>query len=178
MDPTTLEPKMLIPESEIRARIHELAEKISMEYQGREITGICILKGSVIFFSDIIRFINVPLSCEFLGLSSYGNEMSSSGEVKVTLDLNEPLEGKHVIVFEDIVDSGLTLKFILNTLKARKPASLKVCALLTKPSQFQTAVELDYTGFEIDNKFVVGYGMDASGYFRGLPYIGYIEKAH
>jgi hypoxanthine phosphoribosyltransferase len=118
------------------------------------------------------------MTCEFLGVSSYGNKMVSSGEVKVTLDINEPLENRHVIVFEDIVDSGLTLSYIMNSLKARRPASIKSCSLLLKPDNLKTEIDIDYLGFKIGKEFVVGYGIDFAGKFRGLPYIGYIEHGH
>lgn len=171
-------PKILIPEVKLQSRIAELAHEISNDFRGKEIVAICILKGSFIFFSDIIRRLDLPLSCEFLGVSSYGNKMVSSGEVKVTLDINEPLEGKHVVVFEDIVDSGLTLTYIMNSLRARKPATLKSCALLFKPESLKTDVDVDYFGFKIGPEFVVGYGIDYAGKFRGLPYVGYIEHGH
>jgi hypoxanthine phosphoribosyltransferase len=172
------QPKVLIPEVKLQARIAELAQEISHDYQGREITAICILKGSFIFFSDVIRQLDLPLTCEFLGVSSYGNRMVSSGEVKVTLDINEPLENKHVIVFEDIVDTGLTLSYIMSSLRARKPASIKSCSLLMKPDSLKTEIDVDYLGFKIGNEFVVGYGIDFAGRHRGLPYIGYIEHGH
>lgn len=171
-------PKILIPEVKLQARVQELAQEISHDYQGQEITAICILKGSFIFFSDIIRSLEVPLSCEFLGVSSYGNKMVSSGEVKITLDVNEPLAGRHVVVFEDIVDTGLTLSYIMNSLRARKPASLKSCSLLFKPESLKTPVEVDYVGFKIGKEFAVGYGIDYAGKHRGLPYIGFIEREH
>ncbi|MBI2711768.1 MAG: hypoxanthine phosphoribosyltransferase [Bdellovibrio sp.] len=171
-------PKVLIPEVKIQARLNELAQEINHDYRGREITAVCILKGSFIFFSDIIRRLESPLTCEFLGVSSYQNRTVSSGEVKVTLDLNEPLENKNVIVFEDIVDSGLTLSYIMNTLRARRPASLKSCSLLLKPESLRTEIDVDYLGFKIGKEFVVGYGIDFAGKHRGLPYIGYIEHGH
>ncbi|MEK7689950.1 MAG: phosphoribosyltransferase family protein, partial [Bdellovibrionota bacterium] len=118
------------------------------------------------------------LSCEFLGVSSYGNKMVSSGEVKVTLDLKDPIEGKDVLIVEDIVDSGLTINYIVNTLRARKPASVRTCSLLFKPECLKTEVQLDYVGFKIGKEFVVGYGVDYAGRFRGLPYIGFIEHGH
>ena len=118
------------------------------------------------------------MSCEFLGVSSYGNKMVSSGEVKVTLDITEPLENKHVVVFEDIVDTGLTLSYIMNSLRARKPATLKSCSLLLKPECLKTEIDVDYLGFRIGKEFVVGYGIDYAGKFRGLPYIGYLEHGH
>jgi hypoxanthine phosphoribosyltransferase len=172
------QPKILIPEVRLQARVTEMAHEINHDYRGQEIVAVCVLKGSFIFFSDIIRHLDLPLSCEFLGVSSYGNKMVSSGEVKVTLDMNEPLEGKHVIVFEDIVDSGLTLSYIMNSLKARRPASLKSCALLVKPDSLKADVQVDYTGFKIGSEFVVGYGIDYAGKHRGLPYIGYLEHGH
>lgn len=172
------EPKVLIPEVKLQARVQELAHELNRDYEGQEITAICILKGSFIFFSDILRGLEMPLSCEFLGVSSYGAKMVSSGEVKLTLDVNEPLEGRHVVVFEDIVDTGLTLSYIMNTLRARKPASLKSCSLLFKPESLRTPIEVDYVGFKIGNEFAVGYGIDYAGKYRGLPYIGYIEREH
>lgn len=174
----TTEPKVLIPEIKLQARIKELAQEISMDYQGREIAAVCILKGSFIFFSDMIRQIDQPLTCEFLGLSSYHGQTVTSGEVKVTLDINEPLAGKHVIVFEDIVDSGFTLRYIMNALRARGPASVKICSLLYKPEALKAEIQLDYVGFKIANEFVVGYGLDYNEKYRGLPYIGYIENEH
>lgn len=171
-------PQVLIPEVRIQGRIKELAAEINAEYQDQEIVAICVLKGSFIFFSDVIRHLEIPLTCEFLGLSSYGNETVSSGEVKVTLDLNEPIEGRHVIVFEDIVDSGLTLNYLLRNLGSRGPASLRTCSLLVKPASLKTQVKIDYTGFEIGDEFVVGYGLDYAGKHRGLPFIGYFENKH
>lgn len=171
-------PKVLIPEVKLQARIAELAEEIQHDYQGREIVAVCVLKGSFIFFSDLIRKLDLKMTCEFLGISSYGNKMVSSGEVKVTLDINEPLENKHVIVVEDIVDSGLSLSYIMNTLKARKPATLKSCSLLMKPDALKTEVTVDYVGFKIGDEFVVGYGLDYAGKHRGLPYVGYLEHGH
>lgn len=173
-----LKPKILIPEIKLQARVQEIAHEISHDYRGRSVVGICILKGSFIFFSDVIRHLDLPMTCEFLGVSSYGNKMVSSGEVKVTLDINEPLEGKHVIVFEDIVDSGLTLRYLMDMLRSRKPASLKSCSLLIKPDALQADIQVDYLGFKIGKEFVVGYGLDHAGKYRGLPYIGYLEHEH
>ena len=167
-------PEILIPDVKIQQRIKELADQINSDYHNQEITAICILKGSFMFFSDLIRHLEMPMSCEFLGLSSYGGKQHSSGEVKVTLDLNEPIENRHVIVFEDIVDSGLTLDYIMSSLRARRPASLKCCALLVKPEELKIPVEIDYVGFKIKDEFVVGYGMDYAEKYRSLPYIGYI----
>ncbi len=177
-DLLTKTPKILIPEVRLQARIEELAQEISQDFRGKEMTAICILKGSFIFFSDLIRKLDMPITCEFLGLSSYGNKKVSSGEVKVTLDINEPLEGKHVLVVEDIVDSGLTLNYLMASLRARQPATLKSVSLLYKPDSLKTEVQLDYHGFKIGNEFVVGYGLDYAGKFRGLPYVGYFEHGH
>lgn len=174
----TREPKVFISDVKIRERIEEIGREISRDYRGREITAICVLKGSFIFFSDVLRQIEVPVSCEFLGVSSYGNRTVSSGEVKVTLDITEPLEGKHVIIFEDIVDSGLTLQYIIRMLAARGPASIRVCSLLLKEENLKTKVNVDYLGFKIGPEFVVGYGMDFAGKYRELPFIGYIPNEH
>jgi hypoxanthine phosphoribosyltransferase len=177
-DQKNMTPKLLIPEIQIKKRLTELAQEIAHDYQGREVVAVCVLKGSFIFFSDLIRQMDLQITCEFLGVSSYGNKMVSSGEVKVTLDINEPLEGKHVLVIEDIVDTGLTLYYIMSALKARKPASLKSCALMLKPDCLKIDIDVDYTGFRIGNEFVVGYGVDYAGKFRELPYIGYLEQGH
>ena len=170
--------QVFISEVKLKARVLELAEEINKTYAGKEIVAICVLKGSFIFFSDLIRGLTIPLSCEFMGVSSYGNKMVSSGEVKLTLDINEPLEGKHVVVVEDIVDSGLTLTYIMNMLKARKPASLKSCALLFKPEALKTPIDVDYVGFRIGREFVVGYGVDYAGKYRELPFIGLLQHEH
>lgn len=171
-------PKSLISESKLQLRISELAQEINHDYRSREVIAVCILRGSFIFFADIIRQLDLNLACEFLGVSCYNNQMVSSGEVKVTLDLHEPLENRHVIVFEDIVDTGLTLSFITNSLRARKPASLKSCSLLLKPDCLKTEIEVDYLGFKIGREFVVGYGIDYAGKYRNLPYIGILEQDH
>jgi hypoxanthine phosphoribosyltransferase len=172
------QPKVLIPEVKIQARLAELAQEINHDYRDKEVTAICILKGSFVFFSDLIRRFEFPMTCEFLGVSNYPSKLVSSGEVKITLDINEPLENKHVIVFDDLVDSGLTLSYIMNTLQARRPASLKSCGLLLKQDNLRTEIDINYLGFKIGREFVVGYGIDFSGQFRGLPYVGYIEHGH
>lgn len=164
--------RVLISADELKIRVAELAAEINRDYGGKPVTAICILKGGVVFFSDVIRGLAMPLKCEFIGTSSYGDGTKSSGEVKLTNDTNEPLEGKNVIVFEDIVDTGLTLSYIVKLLKARKPASLKVASLLFKPHALKTECKPDYCGFSIGNEFVVGYGLDYAGLYRGLPYIG------
>ena len=171
------EPEVYLTEAKIKARVRELADQINAEYGSNEITAICTLKGSIVFFSDLLKHLKMPVVCEFLGLSSYGSQTESSGEVKVTLDLNEPLLGKHVLIIEDIVDSGLTLQYMVDYLGVRKPASLKTAALLFKPEALKVpALKINYLGFEIPNKFVVGYGLDYAEKFRGLPYIGVITN--
>jgi hypoxanthine phosphoribosyltransferase len=175
---TNKQPQVLIPEVKLQARLAEIAHEINEDYRGKNVTAICILKGSFVFFSDLIRHFEFPMTCEFLGVSNYNNKNVSSGEVKITLDINEPLENRHVIVFEDIVHSGLTLSYIMNNLRTRKPASLKSCSLLLKPESLKTPIEIDYLGFKIGKEFAVGYGIDLAGKFRELPYIGYIEHEH
>lgn len=172
------QPKVLIPEAKIKSRIRELASEIEFDFRGKEITAICVLRGSFIFFADLIRQIDLPLSCEFMGLSSYGNKTTSSGEVKLTLDLTEPLQGKNVIIIEDIVDTGLTMQYLVNHLKTRKPAMIRTCALLSKPEALKCDIDVDYTGFKLGKEFVVGYGLDHAGRYRQLPYIGVLENEH
>jgi hypoxanthine phosphoribosyltransferase len=171
-------PKVLISEEKIRQRVRDLAAEIAFDYRGKELTTICVLKGSFIFFADLIRQIGLPMNCEFMGLSSYGNKTSSSGEVKVTLDMTEPLNGRHVLIIEDIVDTGLTMSYLLNNLKARQPASVKICSLLFKPDSLKCDLEVQYSGFKLGNEFVVGYGLDHAGRLRQLPYIGVVESEH
>ena len=169
------EPRVLISEEQIRRRVKELGQEISEDYRGQELTVICILKGSFIFFADLIREIDVPLSCEFMGLSSYGSKVVSSGEVKLTLDLTEPLACKNVLIIEDIVDSGLTMQYLYNTLMSRRPASVKVCSLLLKPESLKCDVAVNYIGFKLGSEFVIGYGLNYAGRYRHLPYVGLFE---
>ncbi|NDF13882.1 hypoxanthine phosphoribosyltransferase [bacterium] len=174
--PVYHEPPVYISEADIKTRVRELAEKINDEFGNEEVTAICTLKGSVVYFSDLIRHLKMPVVCEFLGVSSYGNQTESTGEVKVTLDLNEPLNGRNVLLVEDIVDTGLTLGYLLDYLKAKKPAKIKTTAFLFKPQALKAkSLQIDYVGFEIPNRFVVGYGLDYAEKFRGLPYIGTLE---
>lgn len=172
----TKQPRILLSQEVITQRIKELADQINKDYCNKEIMAICLLKGGMMFFSDIIKHLRMSLRCEFLATSSYGNEKKSSGEVKVTMDTKYPIEGEHVIVFEDIVDSGLTLSYILNLLSARKPASIKLCSLLSKPECHKTPLNVDYVGFKIGKEFVVGYGLDYMGRYRNLPYVGVFDE--
>lgn len=168
--------KVLIPQEKIAGRIAEIGAQITRDFSGQELVMVCVLKGSFMYFADLVRHIKLPLTCEFLSVSSYGNAKTSSGEVKMVLDLSTPLDGKNVIVVEDIVDSGLTLRFILDLLSVRNPRTLKTCTLLEKPEALKADVKVDYVGFQIGNEFVVGYGLDYAQNYRELPYIGVVTN--
>lgn len=165
----------LINQEDLQARIKALGAQLTREYAGETVTVVGVLKGSFLFMADLVRHIDLPLQCEFLGVSSYGHDTVSSGEVKLTSDLTRPIHGQHVLVVEDIIDTGLTLAYILRTLAARNPASLKVCCLLDKRERRQIEIEADYVGFTIPNTFVVGYGLDYQGMLRNLPYVGVLH---
>ncbi len=164
--------KELISAEKIQQRVAELGREIGAAYQGREITVICVLKGSFIFCADLVRHIPNPVKCEFISCSSYGNAKTSSGEVKLALDLSTPLDGKDIVIVEDIVDPGLTLKYIRELFAVRHPKSIACCALLQKPEALKVDVKVEFTGFKIGNEFVVGYGLDYAQNYRELPYIG------
>jgi hypoxanthine phosphoribosyltransferase len=163
---------VMISQEQIHARIQELAAQITEEYQGKDLVVIGVLKGSFLFLADLVREIDLPLKVDFLGLSSYGNRTESSGVVRITSDLSSSVLDKHLLIVEDIVDTGLTMNFLLENLRTRKPASIKICSLLEKPARTIQPVDIDYLGFEIEDKFVLGYGLDFEGKFRNLPYIG------
>lgn len=169
---------VMIPEEEVEKRIRELAEEISRDYAGKSIHMICILKGGVYFMTLLSKHIreDIPVSLDFMSVSSYGNEMKSSGIVRIVKDLDEPLAGKDVLVVEDIIDSGRTLHYLLGILGDRKPASLRLCTLLDKPERRERDVRVDYTGFVIEDKFVLGCGMDYQQQYRNLPYIAVVEQ--
>lgn len=167
--------KVLIEEEKIQEKIKDIAKKIEQDYEGKEITLICILKGSTFFTVDLAKRINKNVKIEFIQVSSYGASTTSS-KIELKLDLKESIEGKHVIVVEDIIDTGRTLSYLIEHLKERKPESLKLCTLLDKPERRLYDVKVDYTGFEIPDKFVVGYGLDYDESYRNLPYIGYIGE--
>lgn len=174
------QPSVMLSAADIAKRVEELGQQITQEYseilQSRDdLVLIGILKGSVIFLADVARHIALPLSMDFIGLSSYGDATESSGVVQLTQDLSKPIAGKHVLIVEDIVDTGLTMQYLLKNLATRNPASLKVCSLLEKPTKNQGKVKIDYLGFSIEDKFVVGYGLDYSGLYRNLPYIGVMK---
>ena len=164
-----------IDEAKLRARIRELGAEITRDYQGKELTLICVLKGSVFFFTDLAMAIDLPITLEFLGVSSYQGGTETTGEVRITTDVSKPMAGKHLLVIEDIIDTGLTMSFLLENLKARHPASVKVCTPLEKPSRARTKVDIDYKGFVIEDKFVVGYGLDYAEKYRNLPFIGLMK---
>lgn len=164
-----------LSEEKIQARVKEMGQQLTKKFEGKPVVAICVLKGSFMFFSDLVRSIDTDLSCEFFGVSSYhGN--TSSGEVKVTLDLTRPIEGKHILLVEDIVDTGLTMNYLKSSLLSRKPASLTTVALLEKPDSLKVPCEVDLVGFKIPNDFVVGYGLDYQGYYRHLPFIGQVQS--
>lgn len=164
--------KELISSEDIAKKVVEMGKQISKDYAGKELTCVCILKGSVIFFSDLIRHIDLPITTDFIRVSSYGNALESSGDVKINKDLSSPIKAKHILLIEDIVDTGITLDFLVDMLATREPASLKVCTLLHKPANKVKDVEITYKGFTIDNHYVVGYGLDAAEKFRNLNYVG------
>lgn len=169
--------KTLIDEEKLHARIDELAKQIEEEYKGKEITLICILKGSVFFTVDLAKRIDGDVKLEFIRVSSYGEGTESTGEIKMKLDLKDSIKGKDVIVVEDIIDTGRTLSYLIEYLKMKKPNSVKLCTLLDKPERrVKKNVKVDYTGFQIPDKFVVGYGLDCNEKYRNLPYIGYIDN--
>jgi len=167
--------EVLISEERILARIGELGREISTDYAGKTVHLICVLKGAYTFLADLGRRIEVPVTVDFLAVSSYGKGTSTSGEVQLTKDLDLSLEGKEVIVVEDIADTGLTLNYLLSLLRSRRPASLKVAAFLSKPSRRQMDVPVDYVGFEVPDRFVVGYGLDYDQRYRNLPYIAALD---
>lgn len=163
--------EILIPEEALQARIRELGRAISSDYNGKEPLLVGILTGAVLFVSDLLRQITIPCQLDFMAISSYGTKTASSGIVRILKDLEQSIEGRHVLIVDDIIDTGLTMDYMLETLKARYPASLKVCALLDKVPRRLRHVPIDYRGFEIPDKFVVGYGLDYSGRYRNLPFI-------
>lgn len=167
--------KVMISETEVEKKVLELAERINKDYAGKELKLICILKGSVFFTCELAKRITVPVTIDFMSVSSYGNATVSSGRVKIVKDLDESIAGENVLVIEDIIDSGNTLRYLLDLLGSRGPASIKLCTLLDKPDRRVTDVHVDYVGFTIPDKFVVGYGLDFEQYYRNLPYIGVVE---
>jgi hypoxanthine phosphoribosyltransferase len=166
---------ILIEEGRLQARIAELGDEISSDYAGRDLLLLGVLKGAVFFMSDLMRRLTVPCEIDFMAISSYGAATDSSGVVRILKDLDINIEGRHVLVVEDIIDSGLTLSYLVRNLEAREPASLEICALLTKPDRREIEVDVRYVGFEIPNQFVIGYGLDFAERYRNLPYVGVLH---
>jgi hypoxanthine phosphoribosyltransferase len=161
----------LVEADALQARVSELAQDVSRDYRGRDLLLVCVLKGAVFFASDLMRQIEIPCELDFMAVASYGSVTDSSGVVRIIKDLDAPIEGRNVLIVEDIVDSGLTLQYLLRSLGARNPASVEVCALLTKPERLKVDLPVRYVGFEIANRFAIGYGLDHDERYRNLPYV-------
>ena len=169
--------EILVQPDELSRRVRELGRQISADYAGRDLLLVGVLKGAVFFLSDLMRSLDVPCEVDFMAVASYGSATDSSGVVRILKDLDVALEGRHVLIVEDIIDSGLTLQYLLRSLGARNPASIEVCALLTKPERRKVELEPRYVGFESPNRFVVGYGLDHGERYRNLPYVAVLEEA-
>jgi hypoxanthine phosphoribosyltransferase len=167
--------EILIEEDALRRRVAELGEEISADYEGRDLLLIGVLKGAVFFMADLMRHLSVPCEVDFMAISSYGAATDSSGVVRILKDLDINIDGRDVLVVEDIIDSGLTLSYLMRNLEAREPASLEICALMTKPERREIDVPVRYVGFEIPNRFVIGYGLDFAERYRNLPYVGVLD---
>ncbi len=167
--------EVLLGEAAIREQVEAMGRRIAADYAGRSLCLVGVLKGSFVFLADLVRAIDLPLTVDFIGISSYAGA-ASTGVVKITSDLVRPIEGLDVLLVEDIVDTGLTIRYLLDNLSTRRPASLKVCALLVKPERARVKVPVDYQGFQIPDRFVVGYGLDHDGRFRNLPYVGALRR--
>ena len=169
--------EILIDAETLQRRIAELGDEISADYAGRDLLLVGVLKGAVFFLADLMRRLTIPCEIDFMAISSYGASTDSSGVVRILKDLDINIEGRDVLVVEDIIDSGLTLSYLMRNLEAREPASLEICALLTKPERREIDVPVRYTGFEIPNRFVIGYGLDFAERYRNLPYVGVLDPA-
>ncbi len=167
--------RVLLTEEEVDARIQALGDQITKDYEGKTVHLVCVLKGGVFFMCELAKRIKVPVTMDFMSASSYGSDTKSSGVVKIVKDLDEPLKDKHVLIVEDIIDSGRTLSYLIKMLGDREPADIKLCTLLDKPERRVTDVKVDYSGFNIPDEFVVGYGLDYDQKYRNLPYIGVVE---
>lgn len=168
--------RILIEEKELQAKVAEIGAKITEDYKGKELLIVCVLKGAVIFVSDLIRKIDLKLDIDFMAISSYGTNTQSSGVVRILKDLNTSIEGKHVLIVEDIIDSGLTLSYLVENLRSRGPASVEICTILDKPDRRKSDLFIKYTGFKIPDEFVVGYGLDYAEKYRNLPYIAVLKE--
>jgi len=168
--------KVLITEAEIKYKVHELGEIISSDYEGKDLVLVSVLRGGVVFVADLMRSISIPLTIDFMAISSYGPSTETSGVVKVLKDLEENIYNRHVVVVEDIIDTGLTLGYLLRNLESRKPASINICVLLNKPARRIVDLPIKYKGFDVPDLFVVGYGLDYQQNYRHLPYVGILKK--
>jgi hypoxanthine phosphoribosyltransferase len=175
---TSFQPDVLISEDDIALRVEALGKAITEDFQGEELVVICVLKGAFMFCSDLIKRINLPVRLEFIALSSYGEGTASSGNVKLEMDLSGSIHNKNVLIVEDIVDTGLTIKTLIKMLEGRKPKTIKLASLLFKPSRNEHPTQIDYLGFEIADKFVIGYGLDYAGRYREIPYIGVLNAGN
>lgn len=169
--------KILLSEEELQAKIREMGKTITADYQGKNLFAVGILKGSTLFMADLVRRIDLPVTFDFMAVSSYGDKAFSSGVVRIDKDLETSIEGKDVLIIEDIIDSGLTLSYLVDNLKSRNPASIRIATLLTKPERRKVQVDVAYCGFTIPDEFVVGYGLDYAEKYRNLPYIGVLKEA-
>lgn len=168
--------KVLIDEKDLQAKINELGEKITKDYQGKDLLVVCVLKGAVMFATDLIKRVNLPLEIDFMAVSSYGNATKSSGVVRILKDLEKEIQHRDILIVEDIIDSGLTLSYLVENLKQRNPNSVSICTLLDKPERRQAELEVQYKGFTVPDEFVVGYGLDYAEKYRNLPYIGILKE--
>lgn len=171
-------PETLIPEEEIALRVQALGQAITKDFENEDLVVICVLKGAFMFCSDLIKKINCPIKLEFISLSSYGDSTNSSGNVRLEMDITANIEGKNVLIVEDIVDTGLTIKTLMEMISVRRPKTVKLASLLFKPVKLKHPVHIDYLGFEIEDKFVIGYGLDYAGRYRELPYIGILNAGN
>lgn len=165
----------LISEEKLKTRVQEIAEEITEYYKGEEIKTICVLKGAVMFMVDLVKNVDLPVKFDFMDVSSYGDSTESSGSIKILKDLDDPIEGENILIVEDIIDSGRTLHYLIDYLKSKKPKSVKLCTLFDKPDRREFNVHVDWTGFDIPDEFIVGYGLDYAQRYRNLPYIGVLH---
>ena len=165
----------LISEKELKERVTSIAAEITKSYNGEEVKTICVLKGAVMFMVDLVKYLELPVKFDFMDVSSYGNDTSSSGNIKILKDLDDPIEGENILIVEDIIDSGRTLFYLIEYLKSKNPKSIKLCTLFNKPDRREFDVEVDWIGFEIPDEFIVGYGLDYAQRYRNLPYIGILH---
>jgi hypoxanthine phosphoribosyltransferase len=168
--------EVLVGTEELQRRVVDLGAEISRDYEGRDLVMICVLRGAVLFLADLLRHLTIPCEIDFMAVSSYGSQTDSSGVVRILKDLDSSIEGRHALIVEDIIDSGLTLQYLLRNLKARNPASLEACALLTKPERRRVELPIRYVGFEIPNRFVIGYGLDYAQRYRNLSYVAVLNQ--